>query len=251
MEYEGVLVEDAHENHMKAWLELFAREGRERPPQWALKRAEGMKDEQVISEVLCLSRNPVEVRRLAQEKERIFMDLQADRKPVAMPGVIKLLQTLRTHDIPVAVAAPTPEDRLLDGLERAGLAPFIDVVISASDVSRGRPDPEPYLYAAQRIGRPPLRCVVLGNSNLSVEAAHDVGMQCVTVATRHPMYELTAADLVVRQLEALSVQNLKQLFRMEEGVEPPQPELQAEESSPQTRVGVLDREDAYEDAYLN
>lgn len=48
-EYEGVIVEDAHDNHTRAWLELMEKEGRAKPMQWALKRAEGMKNEQVLS----------------------------------------------------------------------------------------------------------------------------------------------------------------------------------------------------------
>ena len=40
-----------------------------------------------------------------------------------------------------------------------------DAIVTAEDVHRGRPDPECYLYAAQQIQRPPLRCVVVGNSN--------------------------------------------------------------------------------------
>lgn len=114
---------------------------------------------------------------------------------------------------------------------RAGLSTYVDAIISGDDVSRGRPDPEPYLYAALAIERPTLRCVVIGSANTSVEAAHDVSMQCIAIATQRPMYELSAADLVARQLEEISVQNLKQLFRMEEGVEPAQPELQPEAPS--------------------
>lgn len=54
-----------------------------------------------------------------------------------------------------------------------------------------------------------------GNSNASVEAAREVGMAVVVVAGRTPMYDLTAADLVVRSLDELSFINLKQLFREE------------------------------------
>ena len=54
----------------------------------------------------------------------------------------------------------------------------------------------------------------------SVEAARECGMACVVVAGRNPLYELTAADLVVRQLEELSLVNLKQLFQLEGRVDP-------------------------------
>jgi 5-amino-6-(5-phospho-D-ribitylamino)uracil phosphatase len=137
--------------------------------------------------------------------------------------------------IPIAVASTARSDRLMEGLRRAGIAHFIDVVVSADNVSRGRPDPEPYLFAAMALDRPPLRCVVIGSSNLSVEGAHDVGMQCIAVASHLKMYELTAADLVVRHLDMLSLQNLKQLFRTEEGR---QPELQSEEETQRSTAPV-------------
>ena len=50
-------------------------------------------------------------------------------------------------------------------LEATGLAPALEAVVTAEDVYRGRPDPEAYLLAAQRLQRPPVRCVVIGNSN--------------------------------------------------------------------------------------
>ena len=47
LEYEGVLVENAHDEHVQAWLELCKREGKSAPPRWQLNRLEGMKNEQV------------------------------------------------------------------------------------------------------------------------------------------------------------------------------------------------------------
>ena len=59
----------------------------------------------------------------------------------------------------------------------------------------------------------------MGSSAQSVEAAREVGMAAVVVAGTQPLYELGAADLVVRQLDELSLVNLKQLFRNEVHVE--------------------------------
>ena len=63
-----------------------------------------------------------------------------------------------------------------------------------------------------------MRCIVVGASNLSTEAAHEAGMQSLSVAGRHPVYELTAADLVVSNLGDVTMMNLKQLFASEKGV---------------------------------
>ena len=122
--------------------------------------------------------------------------------------------------IPVAVAGAARREELVEGLQRTNLAQYVDTVIAGEDVSHCRPDPAQYLAAAYALGRPPARCVVIGSANAAVEAAHTEGMRCVAVASRMKMYELTAADLVVRNLEAISVQNLKQMFGTEEGREP-------------------------------
>eukprot|EP00891_Asterochloris_glomerata_P007008 jgi/Astpho2/7008/Aster-01862 len=246
MEYEGVLVEDTSELHSQAWEQLGREEQKARPLHHALKRAEGMKAEQastpqqhrlcfigrqqVIQEVFCWTRNPMEVRRLAARKEEIYRELLGDRMPLVPSGLQKLMDTLNTHTVPVAVACSAPEARVKQVLEASGLATQLEAVVTAEDVYRGRPDPEAYLYAAQQLQRPPVRCVVVGNSNQSVEAARECGMASVVVAGRNPLYELTAADLVVRQLDELSFVNLKQLFCMEETISSqPQLELEAEE----------------------
>ena len=67
---------------------------------------------------------------------------------------------------------------------------------------------------------------MIGNANTCIEAAQEGGMKAVAVANRHALYELSAADLVVRQLDELSIVNLKKLFAVEQA--PAQPEVQQE-----------------------
>lgn len=76
------------------------------------------------------------------------------------------------------------------------------------------------MYAAQCIQRPPMRCIVIGDSNSTVEAAHELGMKCIVVSGNNPVWDFTAADLVVRDLSQLSFLNLKKLFGEEGLVEP-------------------------------
>ena len=69
-------------------------------------------------------------------------------------------------------------------LEATGLEHVFQSVVSGDDVYRGRPDPEAYLYAAQQLGRPSVRCVVIGNSNqvLGWRLSQFAGVQNVHVA---------------------------------------------------------------------
>ena len=67
--------------------------------------------------------------------------------------------------VPAGVVSAAPEARMKPTLEATGLEHVFQTVVSGDDVYRGRPDPEAYLYAAQQLGRPSVRCVVIGNSN--------------------------------------------------------------------------------------
>jgi hypothetical protein len=106
------------------------------------------------------------------------------QKIFPVPGVTRFLETLAAHGVPAALASPEPLERLERTLAAAGLERAFAAVVAGDDVARCRPDAEPYLLAAARLGRPPSRCVLIGNSNASVEAARDAGMAVVAVAPR-------------------------------------------------------------------
>ena len=67
--------------------------------------------------------------------------------------------------VPAGVVSPAPEARVRPALQATGLERTFQTVVTGDDVYRGRPDPEAYLFAAQQLGRPSVRCVVIGNSN--------------------------------------------------------------------------------------
>eukprot|EP01018_Ginkgo_biloba_P034397 Gb_34573 [translate_table: standard] len=245
IEWEGVIVEDDPDLESKAWLALAEEEGKRPPPAFILKRVEGMKNEQALSEVLCWSRDPVQLRRLALRKEDLYQEMQGGFYRLK-PGSREFVSTLKKYDIPIALVSTRPRKYLEMAIEAVGMEGFCNVVLAAEDVYRGKPDPEMFMYASQLLNFISERCIVFGNSNSSVEAAHDICMKCVAVAGKHPMFELGAADMVVRRLDELSLVDLKNLADLDlpefEPPEPePEPEVEAEgELAPPTSVAVQD-----------
>ena len=73
-------------------------------------------------------------------------------------------------------------------------------LVSAEDTQRGKPYPEGYLLAADRLGVPPARCVVIEDAPAGLEAAQAGGMRAIGVTTTHPAPDLGAAGLVVESL---------------------------------------------------
>ncbi|KAI3713405.1 hypothetical protein L1987_71982 [Smallanthus sonchifolius] len=213
-EWEGVLIEDNPDLEKQAWLALAEEEGRSPPPGFVVKRIASMKSEQAISEVLCWSRDPSQVKRMALRKEEIHQALQGGVYRFR-DGSRELVNVLTRHKIPVALVSTRPRKNLEEAIGAVGIEGVFSVVVTGDDVYRGKPDPEMFVYAAQLLQFIPERCIVFGNSNLTIEAAHDAKMKCVAVASKHPVYELTAADLVVRRLDELSVVDLKNLADIE------------------------------------
>ncbi|XP_021735824.1 5-amino-6-(5-phospho-D-ribitylamino)uracil phosphatase, chloroplastic-like [Chenopodium quinoa] len=232
-EWEGVIIDDNPDLEKQAWLALSEEEGKTPPPTFLLKRIEGMKNEQAISEVLCWSRDSAELRRLASRKEEIYQRLQGGIYSLRS-GSREFVDVLMAYEIPMALVSTRPRKTLEAAIGDIELEGVFSVIVAAEDVHRGKPDPEMFIYAAQSLKFIPERCIVFGNSNLTVEAAHDARMKCVAVASKHPVYELGAADLVVRHLDELSVVDLKNLAAVE-SPEFQEPELEMEEEIEEDR----------------
>ncbi|KAL8543654.1 hypothetical protein ACS0TY_004288 [Phlomoides rotata] len=242
-EWEGVLVEENPDLEKQAWLTLSQEEGKSPPPAFMLRRIEGMKNEQAIAEVLCWSRDPGELRRMGSRKEEIYQALQGGIYRFRS-GSQEFVNVLMHHKVPMALVSTRPRKSLEKAIGVIGIEGVFNVIVTAEDVYRGKPDPEMFMYAAQLLQFIPERCIVFGNSNQTVEAAHDARMKCVAVASKHPVYELGAADLVVRHLDELTVVDLKNLADIE-SPEFMEPELEMEvededDRSPPTSIGVYD-----------
>lgn len=86
-------------------------------------------------------------------------------------GVIALLEWLKAHQIPAAVATSTQKDVALVKLKLAGLDHYFESITTGCEVTHGKPDPEIYLLAASRLNVPPAQCLAFEDSNNGVRAA--------------------------------------------------------------------------------
>ncbi|KAG8382230.1 hypothetical protein BUALT_Bualt05G0055200 [Buddleja alternifolia] len=245
-EWEGVLIEDNSDLDKQAWLALSDEEGRKPPPPaFMLSRIEGMKNEQAISEVLCWSRDSSQLKRMAFRKEEILISLESGIYRFCS-GSLEFVKVLMHYNIPMALVSTRPRKSLEKAIQAVRVEGIFNVILTAEDVYRGKPDPEMFVYAAELLGFIPERCIVFGNSNRTVEAAHDARMKCVGVASKHRVYELGAADLVVRRLDEISVVDLKNLSDIElREFGPGEAELEMEvededDRGPPSSVGVDD-----------
>jgi sugar-phosphatase len=117
-------------------------------------------------------------------------------------GAAQLLRSLPSASWAVVTSGPTGS--ALARLATAGL-PVPSVLVTAQDVKRGKPDPEPYLLAAARLGVAPADCVVVEDAPAGIQAGHDAGMSVIAVASTHSIDELGLAQAVVKQLADIQI----------------------------------------------
>ncbi|GAA1377544.1 HAD family hydrolase [Streptomyces beijiangensis] len=125
---------------------------------------------------------------------RVFAAFERELEPVA--GVADLLGGLVAEGVPYCVASSGTHERIRVGHRRTGLDEWFEEewVFSAEDVGRGKPAPDLFLHAAERMGVPPERCVVIEDSPLGVAAAQAAGMDVYGFTAMTPEDRLPGAQ---------------------------------------------------------
>ncbi|MGJ3508303.1 HAD-IA family hydrolase [Enemella sp. A6] len=121
---------------------------------------------------------------------------------VTLPGAEDALHVLRANGIPIAIATSCTRDLAEARIIGAGIF-RPEVVVTADDVTRGKPDPEPFRLAAEQLGLEPSEVLVVEDAVAGVTAAHAVPTECLAVLTTTPREEL-AAELVVEDLSRVN-----------------------------------------------
>jgi beta-phosphoglucomutase len=141
---------------------------------------------------------------LAERKEEEFRAMLAASFP-AMPGAHGLLRALRDARWRLAIGSSAPPTNVDAHLRGLGCADLFDAVVTGACVTRGKPDPDVFLLAAERLRIQPSSCVVIEDAAPGIEAAHRAKMVCVALCSEgHTHAELAAADLVIDSLNELT-----------------------------------------------
>jgi HAD superfamily hydrolase (TIGR01509 family) len=209
-DWDGVVI-DSSTSHEESW-ERLAKEVRLPLPEGHFKKGFGRKNEFIIPHLLEWTDDLAEIGRLSLRKEALYREVVAERGLSPLPGVRIWLERLRDAGVPCAIGSSTHRANIDLSLGLIGLGEFFTGIVTAEDVRQGKPHPDVFLKAAERIDRPATRCVVFEDAFVGIEAARAGGMKVVAVATTHPLAELTMADLAVSRLDELEPATLAKWF---------------------------------------
>lgn len=201
-DWDGVVV-DSSRLHVLSWEQLAGEEGRGLPPMHHLGSL-GLKTQAVITDLLDWTRDQAEVTRLTLRKEEIFREMARSGRLQAQAGVLDFLRGLGARGIPCAVGSSAPRLNIEAGMDALSAQGLFRATVSGDDVTRGKPAPDIFLCAAERIGAVPGRCVVFEDAPAGVAAARAAGMRVVGVLTTHDESQLKDAHRFVPGFEAVT-----------------------------------------------
>jgi HAD superfamily hydrolase (TIGR01509 family) len=145
------------------------------------------------------------------ERRQIF---EAIVPAAPMRGVRELLLQLRGAGVAAAIASSAPARWVVGAVDRLGIRPLFDAVVTGDEVARRKPAPDVYLEAARRLGVDPARSVAIEDSEPGIAAACAAGMKVIAIphwlTERH---DLSAAHLTVAHAGELTVERLTSLCR--------------------------------------
>jgi beta-phosphoglucomutase len=204
---DGVLV-DSYRAHLESWQTLAAEQGRTfSEHDFAVSFGRTSRD--IIASLWGgATAGTAEIQRMDDRKEALFRERLAREFP-AMPGARELIDSLRAAGFRLAVGSSGPPENVQCVLEHLGPPTLFDAIVNGRDVNRGKPDPQVFLVASERLGVPPARCVVVEDAPPGIEAARRAGMAGIALLSTgrsREDFRNARPERIVRSLSELTPQ---------------------------------------------
>ena len=186
---DGVLV-DSDRWSCGAWIPLLKRCGIEVELS-DIKAFLGHSDAAVLAQYARQTGSPFS-NDLIAEKESVYFDL-ARGTLKTFPGLVSLLNQLSKQNVPMAVASSGRPHKIRFSLGQVSLLDRFDIICSASEVKRGKPAPDLFLYAAEKLSFPPHECIIIEDLQAGIQAAKAADMYAISFCSSLSQKQLIAA----------------------------------------------------------
>lgn len=195
--------------HFKAWKKMFGEYGKEFTFEDYKKKVDGIPRLDGARAILTtLSEEELQV--AAQKKQGFYREYLNKEKIPVYESSVKLIEDLRRHEIKIAVVSSSKNCSYI--LKKAKLCHLIDIEVNGNEITKGKPNPQMFLMAVERLKVEPAQCVGFEDAVLGVEAVKRAGMKCVGVDRYQEPQRLNKADIIVSDLIEINISKLKELI---------------------------------------
>jgi len=190
---DGVLVDNL-EFHVTAWLEFCADKNIPLNREEFFQNLNGKNAQDTMNYFFKREVEPELAHALNEEKEVIYRSIYLPHiKPAN--GLVELLESLKAKGVKLAVGTSAPPANVDFTLDNAGIRHYFDEIVDASMVKNGKPAPDIYLKAAEKLGVPIEHCVVAEDAMQGIQAGLSAGMKVIGITTSHTAEELAHTHL--------------------------------------------------------
>ena len=199
---DGVLI-DSGWAHKQSWYDLAEKEGYHMSDDFFYSTF-GMQNYQILPMLAGKELSDEKINEMSDWKEQRYRDIFSESIELSA-GAKNLFDELRKEGFVLAIGSSTPKVNLDFVMEKLNLEEYFKTVISKEDVTNGKPAPDTFLAAAQKLALKPENCIVIEDSLPGVEAGKKAGMSVIALTTTRDRTELTEADIVVDGLIELKI----------------------------------------------
>lgn len=190
--------------HKKAWIEFCKRRGIELSEKDYYTKISGNRNDAIFEVLFGRRVEGDEYTELDEEKEAIYRELYLPELE-EVPGLKEFLKQVAHAGLKIGVATTSPYKNRLMILEALELKEFFAVVIGGEDTKHGKPHPEIYLKAAEKLGVEPKKCLAFEDTPSGIKSAKGAGMKVVAVLTSHTKEELNEADYFIKDFTKIEM----------------------------------------------
>ncbi len=204
---DGVVV-DTVPLHFLAWKKLFSEYEKKFTLEEYKEKVDGIPRVDGVKAILPYLSDK-EAEEAGRRKQEYFLRFLEKKGVRVFSSTLDLIEKLKKEGIKVAVISSSKNCR--DILKKAGIEDYFDVVVSSRDVRKGKPDPDIFLFALEKLGVGASEAVVFEDALLGVRAAKRANIKCVGIDRYGNPQRLKEADLVVEDVKDVTIDELRRL----------------------------------------
>lgn len=205
---DGVLVNTVP-IHYKAWEKMFSEYGRNFTFEEYKQKVDGIPRFDGAKAILT-EFSDEDIKRACDKKQVYFLEFVEKGEIPVHESTFKLIEELKSNLIKIALISSSKNCKMI--LKKIDAIDLMDTIIDGNDITKGKPDPQIFLMAAQALKIEPGNCLVFEDAVLGVEAAKRAKMLCIGIDRYASPERLKQADLVVDDLSKVDYKKIEGLF---------------------------------------
>lgn len=180
--------------HLRAFEAFVSKHGLPAMDAEMRRRTDGKRNREIFPMLFGREMSMEEIEQLEEDKEGLYRDLSRGQL-APLDGLVDLLDRLDAAHIPAGVATSGPRKNVEFTLAELGLTARFRAIARGDQVQHGKPSPDVFLLAAERLGVPAATCLAFEDAPLGVTAARRAGMHVAAITSSYTAADLQAAEL--------------------------------------------------------